>query len=82
MSYCSHEICKRCNEKKYIEARWDEYNRHCSDCIKDIEFIKLNNHLDELKKTMTLEQRVKRIEKLLYNLEKSGALQPPEQRKC
>jgi len=56
-------MCRVCGEQRYF---FDDHQRECHICRTEREEGEMNSFVEELKETLTLEERVERLEKLLY----------------
>jgi len=61
--------CRVCEKQKYF---YDHYTWECQDCRNEREEDNMKAFVEELKETLTLEERVERLEGLLYQLDNSA----------
>lgn len=70
MAFVTNFICSFCNQEKYEVITPD---RICATCWKKFESERRANHFSELN-NMTLEERVQKIERELYDLDLNKTL--------
>lgn len=62
-------LCHACGEQKYF---MDQNTMECQSCRDEREEGEMKAFVEELKDTLTLEERVERLEGLLYELSSSA----------